>query len=443
MPTRLQWVNYPDADKTIGAIHVRRANFIDSDVGTTGVMSTTLFVRIRFQRSDAAGAATLTIRPDGGNAAYSAQERLGQPGVFAPGLTAATVVSAQGYARFRVKLTPAGGDKYRLEGRSAAGTVRNYANEVETRRKLFYQIIRMREARGLAAGMTGRVERQFWRPDKKLYIKLAQYARGHTIRNMENFDDTDPAVEARVKTRARRAYDRSKAPFAFVAIFVNKNCIPAREHQVVAANFTGAPFVLNTQRRIFSHADRAVRWFHSMTFTPAGGAPVNIPRRAVRVTGLRALTINTSSLPAGAGTLEYEITIVDIEGMGLSLPTENLVTIASRFLDGSPVPAATMAAVMVHEIGHKIGMVPGPQGDHDLDRQSTYYDGRGHSGPHCRHPAPLVPTYNSAAPLVPAPTCTMFGDIRTNTTQFCTNCVRSVRKLDLDPDRKPGIATQF
>jgi hypothetical protein len=100
---------------------------------------------------------------------------------------------------------------------------------------------------------------------------------------------------------------------------------------------------------------------------------------------------------------------------------------------------------MAHEVGHKLGMVPGPQGDPDLDEQATYYDGRGHKGGHCRHPArtptPLEPDYRVL--LVPAPTCTMFGDIRAETMLFCPDCQASLRKLDVSPDRKVGIAKQF
>lgn len=100
-----------------------------------------------------------------------------------------------------------------------------------------------------------------------------------------------------------------------------------------------------------------------------------------------------------------------------------------------------MAAIMVHEVGHKIGMVPGPQGDHDLDQQASYYDAHGHHGGHCHHGAPLV-DYATVVPAT-APTCTMFGDTRTHTLRFCPDCLPSVRKLDVSPDRKVGIAHQF
>jgi hypothetical protein len=443
MANRLQWVNFPDADKVIGATHVVRSKYTDGDVTTVNAMSSKLYVGVKFEKKEKLSAATLTIKPDGGNAAYSATEKAHPSGVYAPGLTSACTINKNGFARFPVNVTPAGGDVFEFEAKSSKGTVKKYSQKVETRRKLYYQIIKMRKAAGLSGAMTGRVERQYWKESAKHYIKFEQYASGRTIPNRVNFDDTDNGVETAVKDAARKKYDKSKAPFAVVVVIVNKNCIPGNESLTVPAVFNGGKYLLATLKRLFWYADRAVAWFHGMTFTPAGGGvPVPIPLASITIKGPKLLEIDTAALPHAAGNLQYSITIIDIVGMGLSLPNENLVTVACRSWDGSPVPAGTMAAIMTHEVGHKVGMVPGPQGDPDIDRQGSYYDGRGHSGPHCRHPAPLLPAYQGSSPA-PPPSCTMFGDVRTKTVVFCTNCQKSVRKLDVSPDRKVGIANQF
>ncbi len=353
MANKLQWVNFPDSDKVIGGINVVRSHYTDGDIATKNVMSTKLFVGIKFQHADRLAAATLTIKPDGGNAAYSATERAGHPGIYAPGLTSIANANRNGFARFPVQLTPAGGDIFEFEGKSTRGTVKKYSNKIETRRKLYYQIIKMRLAAGLSGAMSGRVESQYWKPDKKHFIKLEQYAAGKTIPNRVNFNDTDHAVETTVKSAARGKYDRSKAPFAVVVIIVNKNCIPGPESHGVAVNFAGGKFMLNTNDPIFWYADRSVPWFQGMSFTPAaGGAAVPIPRASVTIKGPWSLEIDTAALPHGAGALNYSITIIQIVGMGLSLPTENLVTVACRSWDGTPVPAGTMAAIMtgVHDV---------------------------------------------------------------------------------------------
>ena len=442
MAKRLQWVNYPDADKQIGTINVKRSKLVDSDVGSVNVMSTTVYVRVKFKKKDGNLPATLTIKPNGGNAPYTATEKANTPGIYAPGVTSLTTVGSNGIAKFPVKVTPAGGDRFTFEAKSQKGTVVKCPDEIETRRKLYYQVVRMSRASGLSGAMLSRFQDQFWKPAKKLYIKLQQYSAGKTIANRVNFDDTDGAVAAAVKTAARAVYNKSKAPYSVLAILVNKNCIPAWEIQSVPVAFNGTPYDLALGMPLFHFADPAVAWFSYMTFTPAGAGPIAIAQASVTIVNQMTLQIDTSALPHGNGTLDYKVKIVEIEGMGLSLPTENLVTVATRNLDGTKVPAGTIAAILTHEVGHKIGMVPGPQGDPDLDQQGSYYDGRGHQGPHCRHPAPLEPDYMAANP-VPAPKCTMFGDIRTNTAKFCVHCHKSVRKLDVTPERKVGLATQF
>src|SRR5690349_6671084 len=99
MANKLQWVNYPNADKMIGGINVVRSNYTDGDVATKNVMSTKLYVGIKFQHADRLAAATLTITPDGGNAAYSATEKAGNPGIYAPGLTSVVNTNRNGFAR--------------------------------------------------------------------------------------------------------------------------------------------------------------------------------------------------------------------------------------------------------------------------------------------------------------------------------------------------------
>jgi hypothetical protein len=150
-----------------------------------------------------------------------------------------------------------------------------------------------------------------------------------------------------------------------------------------------------------------------------------------------------SGLPGGHGLLYLDVVVVDVLGMGTSLPNENLITVSSRMLDGSPMAQEIMLHGLVHEVGHKIGMVPGPLGDSDLDEQPYYYHGCGHEGPHCRFPAPIRDYTPSRFPLLPAPACTMFGDLRSNTDMFCPNCLPPVRKLDVSPGRRTGIGNQF
>ncbi|MGD8377133.1 MAG: hypothetical protein PVF68_13440, partial [Acidobacteriota bacterium] len=309
--------------------------------------------------------------------------------------------------------------------------------------KLFCQVVRMSRARMIGGRQKRALRRRFWDPGNKLYLKLEEYSPGRTIPNLVNFDDTDAPTKSMVTRNLRRVYNNSKAPYAFVCLFVNKNCIPGTEVSARAGTISGNSTNVNTIKKLFSYANPSINDFGALVWIPdSTGVPEAFTRADTRRVGPRTLRVNTTGKTRGSGTWGWSMTVIDIVGMGLSLANENLVTIASRDDAGNRVRARTQLNILVHEIGHKIGMVPGRQGDRDLDTQSTYYDGRGHSGGHCRHPSPLLATYSGVNPS-PPPSCTMFGDIRTNTDAFCPNCLPSVRKLDVDPARKVGIRRQF
>jgi hypothetical protein len=443
MALREQWVNYPTADGNIGAFNVVRSNLTDGDIATVDQMGRIVYVEVAFQRAESGMRARLIMDRGGNNATYTAHERHGHAGIFVPRALSGARIAADGKARFRVRVGVAGGDEFTFKARSAAGTEVAAADSIATRRKLFYQIMPMVGARSISS--LPQFESVFWNTADRLYLKLEQYAAGRPpIPGLENYNDTDPAVEAQVKHDARHSYDTSKAPFSFAVLIVRKNCIPGVERKAVPETVAGTPIVVDLQSPLFHFADSTAAWYRSARWQPTRGTPQGIPQSDIRVLSPWQVEIDTTGLPAGRGTLHYTFNVVAIMGMGLSYPTENLVTVASEEFDGTPVAEATMRGILVHEVGHKIGMVPGPQGDRDLARQSTHYTGHGHQGPHCHHPAPLVRNYmRLRRPLSPPPACTMFGDTSANTDAFCEHCRPSVRKLDVNPERKVGIRHQF
>ena len=79
---------------------------------------------------------------------------------------------------------------------------------------------------------------------------------------------------------------------------------------------------------------------------------------------------------------------------------------------------------MVHELGHKFGMVTDGTGKKP-DKPAKYYTGKGHMGPHCHKGLPVKASYSSDAGA-----CVMFG--ATNAPKaFCNHCTPAIRKMDL------------
>jgi len=110
----------------------------------------------------------------------------------------------------------------------------------------------------------------------------------------------------------------------------------------------------------------------------------------------------------------------------------NLIVIATRVLwrDRS---GEAMTQTIVHELGHKIGMVadgdPVTNVTCDLDRVGTWYNRHNHIGPHCHQgigePIP-------ADMRRQAGTCVMYGESgRQRSNSFCADCGEAVKKVDI------------
>jgi len=379
------------------------------------------------------------------NAAYSATEkprRLGfRPGTFN---RRRFRTHQDGTFLLRQRVTLAGGDEYTFTVENVNGKTKS--REVHTRRKLYYQIIRMNGAPALSAALITQFESQFWNTANRLYVKMVQITPGRTIPAMVNLDDTVPADYNLVCQQARAQRDNSKKPYSVVTLLVRKNCIRGWEDRPIPTTFTGPTHSFQTLDPLYDVADPTVDWYGRIRWVPnGGGAPHNIPKASCTRAGQGqfGVQINTAGLPRNVpGRLEIRLRIIEIEGMGVSFSGNNLTLVATQDAVGTAVPPATVVAITNHEVGHKIGMVPGPQGTRALDKQSSHYTGRGHSGPHCHTGTALAANFMTVVPA-PTATCVMFGDISSNTANFCGACLGSLRKLDLRSRTNRGLRTQF
>ena len=159
----------------------------------------------------------------------------------------------------------------------------------------------MRRARKITAAHARRFEDRFWDTGSKLYLKLEELATGRTIPNLVNFDDTIQSVADRVKRDARGQYDASRAPFSFVVVFVNRNCIQGTENGSQRATNGGGALQIQTNDPLFHYADPSVGYYNRVTWTPDGGPPEVVPRSAITVVDKWTLSIDASAL-AGEGT---------------------------------------------------------------------------------------------------------------------------------------------
>ena len=432
-----QWVNLTKLDKWKGDGLDERAN-----MGRR--------LRLNIQMAEHRRA-TLFVKkePNANNIAYSPAERRRRAVFHAATYNRRRVrTDRNGEVQISVFVTASGGDEYDITVTDRDGN-EIQADVIKTRRKLYFQVIKMAGVAALsAADIQGMID-EFWNEPNNLYIKLVEHTPGKTIPSMRNMNDEDRTVDRTVKNQARAEFDQAKNPYSFAALVVRRNGIPGNESQNIAATFDATnSFSFNTRSALFDNVDPAVEYYVSLRWIPDAGGSANIAKAKLTRLGTHTIRIDTTGLVQGAGRLAYNMIVCTINGRGFSDAGNNFTLVASEdAITGAAVPANEIMAVFVHETAHKIGMVPGPQGTRVLDTQSTHYTAHGHHGAHCHHGVPDTPANPLPANLSTTgginPDCTMFGDTRAATSHFCPECLVSVRKLDLRANTNRGIRTQF
>lgn len=179
-------------------------------------------------------------------------------------------------------------------------------------------------------------------------------------------------------------------------------------------------------------------WFVSCSYLKEGGDPtkdrIDIPAAKctpveVRSSMSKEVSIDISALPSGKGTVSLKLNWVDRMRAGLAFRGENLVAICTRAWWQNR-NTASQNEVMIHEIGHKVGMVV-KGGPGEPNAVASHYDSsKGHVGNHCYHSnASGLARYDTAAALSNSD-CVMYGSTN-GKSAFCSNCKPAIKKVDI------------
>jgi hypothetical protein len=114
---------------------------------------------------------------------------------------------------------------------------------------------------------------------------------------------------------------------------------------------------------------------------------------------------------------------------GLSFPNGNLICVCTRAW-WKTESTADQVQVMIHEMGHKVGMVPDGTGVLP-DKPATYYDAKGHVGPHCHEGIPAGQAKYDSRADGNASKCVMYGATNGKTAFCAKNCAPVIKKVDL------------
>ena len=145
----------------------------------------------------------------------------------------------------------------------------------------------------------------------------------------------------------------------------------------------------------------------------------------------RKVRIDVSKMKSrSSGKIVLVVSWVDRMRAGLSFGGNGLICICTKGWWRKKDTAA-QNQVVIHEMGHKIGMVPSGAGSLP-DKPPTFYDSdKGHVGTHCHHGIPSGQgRYDSAADSNLSD-CVMYGATNGHSA-FCDHCSESAKKQVVD-----------
>ena len=406
-----QWVNLPKEDRF-------------AEDGITKERCGKVTLEALFEKKGTPIQFKVKVTPGGNNAVYSRKEKGGNKNFRLRQITVGLADDKSVLLEESIYLAAAGGDEYTIEAKDAAGNVVKAAFQLETRRKLYYQVIKMKNMTVTVGTLTSHLEDEYWTPGKKYYVKLKELPSKGEMPEHPNFDVPQ---QGNIPTLAKAQYSNAKDRFCFALVLVDQlgRSMRAQVSKAVTINSASPTVTMRVNPKyLWVDLDPAgtpeAVWNFGGTFTENNGTAHAIPVAAITANGRREVNVDTSALPNGAqGTIKLDLKLVDYFRTGLSL-AKNMICVATR-ATWTQRADDEMKSTLVHEAGHKVGMVPGGGGG-GLAKQSTYYQ---KNGGHCNFSTNL---------------CVMYGEIHPGrSNRFCSVCEKSVRRLDLDANTLPGF----
>lgn len=264
---------------------------------------------------------------------------------------------------------------------------------------------------------------------------------GSTADNTTLSGNVNTAVDADADTKAKKPYLLTVAYTDHLAV-KNPDVLVAKDPVDVGP---GKPNVIIpiTARSLLSPNAVATKylwhdivagesWFVEAKFYTAAGVATTIPPAKVTTKGTgnywNEVEVDVTGLPAASGKVEVKVNVIDRMRAGLALSGANQTCVCTRAW-WTNQPDSEQQGTIIHEMGHKVGMVADETGNLP-DKTASQYSGCGHAGSHCHKGCPAgEASYNTTA-NVAASGCVLFGTVN-GKLAFCSDCETAVKKLDI------------
>ncbi|MFC4929977.1 hypothetical protein [Massilia sp. GCM10023247] len=343
----------------------------------------------------------------------------------------------------------AGKDKYVFRATDASGVTVS-TGSLEVHRLIHYVELKMRSLTSCAANLM-RVEEEY----AKHYIKLLKLP-AVEMAYMPNIGENETET---FQANARSAYSKSlavgKQPHVIAIAYTGHLAVKQKNFRVlqsVAVGPASPPALITIAAQpdpltlisepyfLWQGLGLGESWFVSARFIKAGGSAADVisipgekctplPSSSALPQQSNVVRIDVSALPHATGTIELVVNIVDRMRGGISFFDGNLVCVCTKAW-WSTVVTKMQNEVIIHELGHKMGMVSDGRGKLPDRSISLYNDAKGHRGNHCFYGLSVNQArYDSDADLNGSK-CVMYGATN-DRSDFCVNCAPAVRKVDL------------
>lgn len=351
-------------------------------------------------------------------------------------------------------VSPAGRDKFVFEATDSGGQTVSTGN-LEVMRLIYYIELKMRSLTSCANNLSI-VEQEYAKHNIKL-VKLPAV-------EMEYIPNIGRGEGAKLLQKAEKAYASSKAiekqPYVIAIAYTSHLAVKKQNHRIIEPSIKVgpgcAPVVIDIVGEAAS-SDSPVdfylwqglnddNWFVSARYLKEGGTRADLIQisqdkctpvleKASHIKAARTVSIDVSTLPPSTGTIELIVDTVEYMRAGVAFEGMNMVCVCTEVW-WKPVDERDQNKTIIHELGHKIGMVPDGRRT-NLDKPSTWYDdAKGHFGNHCFNGlSPNLPRYDGDVDDSKVK-CVMFGAM-TDKSAFCANCAPIVCKADLSDGWDP------
>lgn len=350
----------------------------------------------------------------------------------------------------------AGKDKYVFRATDASGVTVSTGN-LEVHRLIYYVELKMRSLTTCAPSLA-LVEQVYAKHNIKL-LKLPAVE----MADMPNIGHNDVDT---FQAGAKKAYSKSlavgKQPHVVAIAYTGHLAVKREKFNVGASPVVVGPGSPPVQILIGDPPNatsidpelyflwqgivQGENWFVSAKFTKVGGSATDaisipldrctpVPNSSASPQAAQEVRVDVSALPHATGTIELVVNIVDRMRAGISFPGGNLICVCTKAW-WSNIDTKMQNKVIVHELGHKMGMVANGKGKLPDKIVSLYDDEKGHRGNHCFYGLSATQArYDSDADLSGSK-CVMYGAAN-NLSDFCVNCAPAVLKLDLSDGWDP------